>query len=216
MALLLVPSVASAPRPADTYTLDKVAAPPSADLPQTLRDAVSSDAMRVNGPGGVLCEIWLRKSVPVSASPSTELGVTFPQIAEGTLLAVMHVAIPTTDFREQKVQPGFYTLRYALHPVDGNHSGIAPQRDFLLMAPVSADFDPATISREEALARSAKTTGTKHPSVWSLWPSDDTGAAASLHFQSDLQIWMLTFRLPLAGGKMAPMGLVVVGHAPEA
>jgi len=200
---------------ADTYTLEQAAAAPPADLPAGLRDAVAPDVLRVKGPAGVLCEIWLRKAVPVVAAPSTELGVTFGQIADGTFLGVMRVAAATTDYREQKVKPGLYTLRYALQPVDGNHTGTAPQRDFALLSPVADDSDPATISHDEALKRSAKTTGTKHPSVWSLWPAEDA-AAPSLHFQSDLQIWMLSFPLSLGGGARVSMGMVVVGHAPEA
>jgi hypothetical protein len=208
----LVPGAAAA----DAFTLEKTAEAPPADLPAALRDALAPGALRVSSPAGVLCEIWLRKAVPVVATPSTELGVTFGQIADGTFLGVMRIASGTTDFREQKVKPGLYTLRYSLHPVDGNHTGIAPQRDFALLSPVADDSDPATIPREEALKRSAKTTGTKHPSVWSLWPADAAGAAPALRFQSDAQIWMLTFRLPLASGSPVPMGMVVVGHAPEA
>jgi hypothetical protein len=202
--------------PEDTYKLEKIVAPPSADIPVDLRNVVASDAMRVTGPNGILCEVWLRKQIPVAATPSTELGVTFGQIQEGTLLGVMHIPAGATDFREQKIKPGFYTLRYSLHPVDGNHAGIAPQRDFALLSPVANDSDPATISREEALKRSANATGTKHPSVWSLWPADDPGANPTLQFQSDQQIWMLTFRLSLSKGAPLPMGMVVVGHAPEA
>ncbi|HMD30976.1 MAG TPA: hypothetical protein VKG84_03630, partial [Candidatus Acidoferrales bacterium] len=160
--------------------------------------------------------IWVRKSIPVLATPSTELGVSFGQIAEGTLLGVMRIVTDTTDYRDQKVKPGFYTLRYTLHPVDGNHSGIAPQRDFALLSPVADDFDAATISREESLKRSAKTTGTKHPSVWSLWPVEGSGVPPALHFQSDSLLWLLTFRLLPTSGPPIPMGMVVVGHAPEA
>jgi len=201
---------------ADSFTLEKIAAPPPAELPAALRDAVGSDALRVTSPSGVLCEIWLRKSVPVVATPSTELGVTFGQLAEGTLLGVMRLAGDAKDYREQNIKAGVYTLRYALHPVDGNHSGIAPQRDFALLAPVADDADPATITRVEALKRSAKSTGTAHPSVWSLWPAEDSAAAPSLHLQSDSQLWLLTFRLPLANGQPLSMSIVVVGHAPEA
>jgi hypothetical protein len=198
------------------YTLETSATPPPAELPAALRDTVAADVLRVTGPGGVLCEIWLRKSVPVAASPSAELGITFGQIAEGTLLGVMRVAADTTDYRSQKVKAGLYTLRYAVTPVDGNHQGVAPQRDFALLAPAAEDSDPATISREEAIRRSTKTTGSKHPSVWSLWPGDDSAAAPALRFQDDSQTWLLTFRLPLAGGSAVSMGIVVVGHAPEA
>jgi len=201
---------------ADTYSLAQGAGAPPAELPAALRDVVAADGLEVKGVGGVLCDIWLRKEVPVAVAPSQELGVTFGQIAEGTLIALMRIGTDTTDYRNQKVKAGLYTLRYALAPVDGNHQGIAPQRDFALLSPVSEDPDPATITRDVALKRSAKTTGTKHPSVWSLWPGDDSAGAPALKFQDDSQAWLLTFRLGLAGGAKVAMGMVVSGHAPEA
>jgi len=219
LALYFLPAAASEPLPApapDSYTLEKSSGPAPAELPAALRDAIAADGLEVKGAGGVLCDIWLRKEVPVAATPSQELGVTFGQIAEGTFLGVMRIATDTTDYRNQKVKAGLYTLRYALHPVDGNHTGIAPQRDFALLAPVSEDPDPATVSRDEAIKRSTKTTGTKHPSVWSLWPADDSTGAPALRYQDDSQSWLLTFRLALAGGAKVPMGMVVLGHAPEA
>ena len=201
---------------ADSYTLEKISGAPPADVPASLRDAVRPEALEVKAPGGALCEIWLRKEVPVATTPSTDLGVTFGQIAEGTLLGVMRIAAPTTDYRQQKIKPGLYTLRYANTPVDGNHQGVAPQRDFALLSPVADDADAATVSRDEAIKRSTKTTGSKHPSVWSLGPGDDSSAAPALRFQEDLQTWVLSFRLPLSGGSQVSVGMVVVGHAPEA
>jgi hypothetical protein len=202
--------------PPDTYTLGMSAEAPPAELPPALREAIRPETLEVRGTTGVLCDLWLRKEVPVAATQNQDLGVTFGQIAEGTLLGVMRIAAGTTDFRDQKVKPGVYTLRYALHPVDGNHTGIAPQRDFALLSPVAEDPDPATITREDALKRSAKTTGTKHPSVWSLGPGEDSAAAPVLKFQGDSQTWLLTFRLALAGGPKVSIGMVVAGHAPEA
>lgn len=202
--------------PPDAYALKVAPEAPPAELPPALRDAVGTEALQINAPAGLLCEIWLRKEVPVAASPSQELGVTFGQIAEGTLLGVMRIAVATTDYRNQKIKPGLYTMRYADNPVDGNHQGVAPQRDFALISPVTEDPDPASITRDETIKRSAKTTGTKHPSVWSLWPGDDSANAPALRFQDDSQIWLLNFRLPLAGGTKVSMGMVVVGHAPEA
>jgi len=211
-ALLCGAAVALA---ADTYSLAGGAGAPPAELPAALRDAVSANGIEVKGAGGVLCDLWFRKEVPLAASPATDLGVTFGQISEGTLLGLMRVATDTRDFRNQKVKAGLYTLRYAWAPVDGNHQGIAPQRDFALLSPVSEDPDPAGISRDEALKRSAKTTGTKHPSVWSLWPGDDLASAPALHYQDDSDTWLLTFRITLAGGKQLSMGMIVAGHAPE-
>jgi len=201
---------------ADSYTLDKVAEAPPTELPAPLRDAVRAEALVVKGPSGVLCEIWLRKEVPVAAAPSAELGITFGQLAEGTFLGVMRIAAPTTDYRNQKIKPGVYTLRYADTPVDGNHQGVAPQRDFALLSPAAEDADPASVTRDEAIKRSTKTTGSKHPSVWSLWPGDDSATAPALRYQSDSEIWLLTFRLPLSGGTQLSVGMVVAGHAPEA
>lgn len=201
---------------AQAYTLGQSAGAPPAELPAALRDVIAPDGLEVKTTGGVLCDVWLRKEVPVAAAASQELGVTFGQIAEGTLIGVMRIGTDTTDYRNQKVKAGLYTLRYAWSPVDGNHQGVAPQRDFALMAPVAEDSDPATVSRNEAIKRSTKTTGTKHPSVWSLWPGDESAGAPALKFQDDSQSWLLTFRLTLAGGAKLPVGMVVFGHAPEA
>jgi hypothetical protein len=201
---------------AGTFSLAAGAGAPPAELPAALRNVVAADGLEVKGSGGVLCDVWLRKEVPVAATASQELGVTFGQIAEGTLIGVMRIGTDTTDYRNQKVKAGLYTLRYAWAPVDGNHTGIAPQRDFALLAPAAEDPDPAMITREEALKRSAKTTGTKHPSVWSLWPGDDSASAPALKYQDDSQAWLLTFHLTLAGGAKVTVGMVVSGHAPEA
>ncbi|HXZ19064.1 MAG TPA: hypothetical protein VEG63_03890 [Candidatus Acidoferrales bacterium] len=201
---------------AQAYTLVPNAGPPPTELPAALRDVVAADGLEVKSASGVLCDLWLRKEVPVAAAASQELGVTFGQLSEGTLIGVMRIGTDTTDYRNQKVKAGLYTLRYAWSPVDGNHQGVAPQRDFALLSPVAEDSDPATVSRDEAIKRSTKTTGTKHPSVWSLWPGDDSASAPALKYQDDSQSWLLTFRLTLAGGAKISVGLVVFGRAPEA
>ena len=208
--------LSSAALAADTFSLGANAGAPPSELPAALRDALDANGIEVKGASGVLCDVWFRKEVPLAAAPATDLGVTFGQIAQGTFLGVMRVASDTRDFRNQKVKAGLYTLRYAWSPVDGNHQGVAPQRDFALLSPVSADSDPATISRDEAIKLSTNTTGTKHPSVWSLWPGDDSATSPALHYQDDSDCWLLTFRVTLAGGKKLSMGMIVSGHAPEA
>jgi hypothetical protein len=60
-------------------------------------------------------------------------------------------------------------VRYALHPADGNHLGISPIRDFLVMVPIADDKDPSARFKFEDLAKlSAKVAGTNHPAVLSL------------------------------------------------
>src|SRR3989449_6183513 len=117
---------------AGAYTAEKFSAAPPAEVSAAVREVLSSDGIRVRGPKGPLCEIWLRKAIPLNANPSNELGIAFLEFAEGTLAAVVRFPADVTDYRQQHVKPGVYTLRYALNPVNGNHQGVAPQRDFLL------------------------------------------------------------------------------------
>src|ERR1700757_3730456 len=77
------------PAAAQSYKVEKVSAAPPNDLTAAVRDALSGDAFRVSGPNLVLCEVWLRKSVPLLASPVKDLGITFGQIAEGTLVGAI-------------------------------------------------------------------------------------------------------------------------------
>ncbi|HYL09208.1 MAG TPA: hypothetical protein VEU31_00600, partial [Candidatus Acidoferrales bacterium] len=110
------------------YTAERFSAAPPPEVSAAVREALSNDGIRVQGPDGPLCEIWLRKAIPVNASPSNELGVAFGEFAEGTLAAVVRFPAEVIDYRKQRVKAGVYTLRYALNPVNGNHQGVAPQR----------------------------------------------------------------------------------------
>ena len=202
---------------AQSYRAESFSAPPPEELAPAVREVLSSDAIRVVGPQGPVCEIWLRKVVPGLSSPSQELGVTFGQLAEGTLVGAMRLPNEVKDYRRQLVKAGVYTFRYALLANDGNHMGVAPQRDFLLASPAPADQNPADLTREAAINLSRKTTGANHPSVWSLAPPEDTETPRIIH-QEDGDLWLVQFKVTVQSGGAAQvtMALVVVGHAPEA
>jgi len=215
---LIAACLAALPAAAQSYKVEKVSDAAPSELSAAMRDAVSGEALRVSDGANVLCEIWLRKSVPVLAKPVTDLGITFGQIAEGTFVGAIRFPQQVQDFRNQPIGAGVYTLRYALIPVDGNHVGVSQQRDFLLISPAGADTDPATITRDETLDLSRKATGTNHPSPWSLMPLPGAAPAAfpaMVHQQEDSDIWILEFQLTPASGGPVPMGLVVAGHSPE-
>ncbi len=80
--------------------------------------------------GGVACEIWLRNGVPAQAKKDVD-GAIYPQLTESTLVGVLHFPKAASDYRGQTIPAGFYTLRYELIPNDGNHLGVAPNRDFV-------------------------------------------------------------------------------------
>lgn len=216
LVLLWMAGVASA----QSYRVEKIAAAPPEELAPAVRDALAGEGLRVAGPSGTLCELWLRKVVPGKAVPPQELGVTLGQLTEGTLVGAIRFPADVKDYRRQRVKAGVYTLRYALIPVDGNHYGVATQRDFLLAAPASEDQSPATVTLRAALALGRKTTGTSHSSVWSLAGIDAQPASlpAVVH-QEEGDLWVLEFSAQVQSGSAASpvgMALVVVGASPEA
>ena len=158
------------------------------------------------------CELWLRKGVPAQAKKDAD--VSYPQLAESTLVGVVHFPQTAADFRGQQVPAGFYTLRYALIPDDGNHLGVSPNRDFVLLIPAQSDPDPnATFKFQELVAMSAKTAGTRHPSPLSLPPADK--ALVGTVAKDDQDHWIFSAALKLASGEELPFALIVKGTAQQ-
>jgi hypothetical protein len=197
------------------YKLESAATPAPQELAASIRGDLAANAMEVAGASGPYCEIWLRKSVTAAATPDTSLGVNFGQIPQGALVGVIKFDAPGVDYRTQPIKPGVYTLRFMLQPVDGNHQGVSPYRDFVLAVPAALDTSDADIATADLLKLSRKASGTGHPSVWSLVPGDSAPATlpAIVHQQEDTDLWIAFFQAPLV--TPVKMGLVVVGHAAE-
>ncbi|HXW91329.1 MAG TPA: hypothetical protein VEK33_12345 [Terriglobales bacterium] len=158
------------------------------------------------------CELWLRKSVPSQANENAALG--YPQFAESTLLGVMHFPQATADFRGHPIPAGFYTLRYELIPDDGNHLGVAPNRDFVLVIPAQSDPDPnAKFKFQELVTMSAKTAGTKHPSPLGLAPADKLSPGTVA--KDDQDHWVFSASLKLASRQELPFAVIVKGTAQQ-
>lgn len=203
---------------AQGYKLELTPTAAPQELSAAVRDTLGPQALRITGPNGVLCEIWLRKSVP-GAAASQELGVVYTQIQEGTLIGAVRFPADIRDYRKQAVKAGVYTLRYALSPVNGNHQGVAPQRDFLLAIPAALDQAPANVTAAQTIDLSKKSTTTNHASPWCLMPgAGDAAAAPAITHDTDEDFWIVQFTVPIsAGGAPVPtrIGLVVVGSAAE-
>jgi hypothetical protein len=184
------------------------------EVPEQVRHSLQENGYRLSlDDPKPACELWLRKSVPAQAKKDAE-GVSYPQLAESTLVGVVHFPQATSDFRGQQVPAGFYTLRYALIPDDGNHLGVSPNRDFLLLIPAPSDSDPSTAFKfQELITMSAKTVGAKHPSALSLPPADkpSTGTVA----RDDQDHWIFSAALKLTSGEEIPFALIVKGTAQQ-
>ena len=143
--------------------------------------------------GSTYAELWLRSTMP--SGPNTgESSVTLPTIPPGALLGVMRFSAKGSDRRGQNIAPGVYTLRYGNYPVNGNHQGAAPQRDFLLLVPAALDKNADAMADFDALLElSRKASGTPHPAVLSFWKAD---AGDKLGFEKQGEKdWVLTANL---------------------
>ncbi|MBM3726645.1 MAG: hypothetical protein FJW40_14625 [Acidobacteria bacterium] len=151
------------------YTVQPAGAPP-AELDPAVTALLVKDGVRIVDAGGkAWCEVWVRASAPPAAN-STEENVSFTTVPHGVIMGAIRWPANGYDRRGQTIKPGVYTLRYSNFPVNGDHQGAAPQRDFLLMLPAALDKDAqSTPDFKHVTEMSAKASGTPHPAVLSVW-----------------------------------------------
>ncbi len=208
-SLLLIPSLAAA-----QAKLEKIPSLSDASVPAAIRAALDASGSRLVRPdGSVLCEIWLRKSLPVGRVAAAK-GAAYPKMSESALLGVISFPNGGKDFRGQAIKPGFYTMRFELLPEDGNHLGVAPARDFVLLVAASADTDPgAPYDFAQLVKLSAQAAGTNHPAAFVLLPPE-TGAVPRTYQNGDgFQVFAGAIKTD--GGKNVPIALVVKGQAEQ-
>ena len=116
--------------------------PTPEDVSPAMQEVVGKTSYSVTVDGEVTAHFWFLGDPQMSDNPSTELGVAFGQLSQGGLLGVVQLVKPWSDYKNNSIQEGTYTLRYAVMPADGNHMGVAPYRDFLLLSSAVGDPDP--------------------------------------------------------------------------
>ncbi|MFI5087450.1 MAG: hypothetical protein ACHP7I_03580 [Terriglobales bacterium] len=192
--------------------LEKI--PADASVPAAIRAALDAGGSRVVRPdGSVLCEIWLRKSLPVGRVAAAK-GAAYPEMSESALLGAISFPNGGKDFRGQAIKPGLYTMRYELLPEDGNHLGVAPTRDFVLLVTAGADRDPdAQYDFAQLVKLSAQAAGTNHPAAFVLLAAE-TGTVPRTYQNPDgFQVFAGTIKTE--GGKNVPVALVVKGQSEQ-
>jgi hypothetical protein len=197
---------------AQTGNVETVGPLKDSSVPDAVRQTLDSKGYRLVLDDEAPLELWLRKSIPSQAKKDSP-DVIYTELPESTLVGVLHFTKPGSDFRGQQVPAGSYTLRYALIPNDGNHLGVAPNRDFLLLIPAQSDTDPnANFKFEQLVELSRKATGTRHPGPLSLVPP--TGKEPTLS-KNDQDYWIFSSAAKLASGEELPLALVVKGAAQQ-
>jgi hypothetical protein len=188
--------------------------PTGASVPAPLRAALDAGGSRLVRPdGSVLCEIWLRKSLPVGRVAAAK-GASYPEMSESALLGVILFPNGGKDFRGQAIKPGLYTMRYELLPEDGNHLGVAPTRDFVLLLETSADTDPgAQYDFAQLVKLSAQAAGTNHPAAFLLLGPEAGDTPRTYQNPDGFQVFAGAIKTD--GGKDVPVALVVKGQAEQ-
>jgi len=214
IAVLLFVSVASLALATQTGKIEPIGAVTDSRVAEGVKKVLEPKGYRVSlDDGSVVCEIWLRNKIPAQPKKDSP-GALYSQLAESALVGVIYFPQATTDYRGQNIPKGAYTLRYELIPNDGNHLGVAPNRDFVLLVPAASDDNPdATFKFDELVSLSRKATGTKHPGPLSLvQPESGTAAAVS---KDDEDHWIFSAAIRLASGEDLPIALIVKGTAPQ-
>ena len=85
-----------------------------------------------------------------------------------------------TDYRKQKIKAGVYTLRLGFQPMDGDHMGASPEKNFCLLVGADQDTNPATMEPKTLIEKSMKSIGTGHPGVLMLFENSKLGATPQL------------------------------------
>jgi hypothetical protein len=144
-----------------------------AEVAAPLKDLLEPKGAKIMAPdGSAYAEVWLVKSIKLGAE-SGQANTTLGTLPHGTFMGVIKYAAQGQDRRGQNVKPGVYTLRHSLFPINGDHQGVSPQRDFLVLSRASEDTKPEPIADFDALMTlSRKVSGTPHPSVLSYWKED--------------------------------------------
>lgn len=166
-ALTIAPPASRAAGPG--AGLEPTGAPPDG-TPSAVAEAVAQEGLGVTLEGEPVWELWLPPELP-ALETEPAFGQAFGELPPGALVGLIRLVAPWSDYMGTRIEPGLYTLRYLVQPVDGAHMGVSLYRDFLLLVPAAEDGGPAeTYGFDELVALSRKATGTNHPAVLALFP----------------------------------------------
>lgn len=188
-------------------------------LPRDLAAAVAEllapgEGARVTIDENTSLDFWWVKALPLASGGKA---AAWTDVEEGALVGAVRMSSDFHDIRGRIVKPGVYTLRYGLQPQNGDHIGISPFREFLLLSPAALDTQAPPLGHEGTIEISTVAIGGSHPAVWSIDPpvAGAEQAVLSTH-KTDLDHDAVIFEVPVVrGGNPAgtlKFGVVLVGR----
>jgi hypothetical protein len=198
------------------YSLEAIdAAPESDELSDEIAKLLADKGIRVKrGESRTVCELWLCKQWDVDPEFKATDERLYP-FKPGQLIGVLHFRRRGSEFRDQTVSSGWYTLRFGLQPVDGNHEGTSPTRDFLLLVNAEQDEFAKDWGEDELNEASAEAAGSSHPAMLCL-QRPQQGSQTAIRYDEANDWWVLhTAGVAKNDANDVPIDLVVVGQAHE-
>lgn len=176
-------------------------APPPPELARAHRDLLEARPLVVRAGPETVMEVWFRAEIPVSATEAQlREGLTYRAIPEGALVGAVRFPREFTDYRKQRLPAGTYTLRFALQPDTGDHTGTAPHPEFCLLTRAADDAAAAPLPPKQLVELSSKVNDGRHPAVLLLWPRPGTDASVRVLRKAD-GVFAATARRPVVAGK---------------
>ena len=134
--------------------------------------------------------------------------------------AVPGLKEPTTTATKTIVK-GVYTVRYGIQPVNGDHLGVSPYRDYALLLPAAKDATTDDLAKKPLEERSAESAGTSHPAILMLLKAPESGPPApAITRDEEKNTWgaVVPLKLDVKGSDSpSPLNiqLIVVGRGDE-
>jgi hypothetical protein len=186
---------------------------------EAVPDALATGVKAALADGGVRAvvssatlDFWFVKAVALRPESSS---ASWAAVDEGTLVGAVRIGADFRDIRGRLMKPGVYTLRYGIQPQNGDHLGVSPFREFLLLVPAAIDTDPAPRGHDPTIELSIKSVGGSHPAVWSIDPPAATANPLTIH-TTELNHSAVIVEVPVSRDAKSvgtmKFGIVLIGH----
>jgi hypothetical protein len=175
-----------------------------------VRKLLDEQALVVRNGDDVIMRVWFRAEIPAKATEEqVKNGLTYREIPEGTLVGAIEFPAAFTDYRKQELPAGVYTLRFAVQPEIGDHTGTAPHPEFCLICPAGEDTSEEEIEKQKLIELSSQVNEGRHPAVLLLWPNNDKDAGVRVLDKGDGVLVATTRRPVVASGQKTTLGFAV-------
>jgi len=164
----------------EDYAIEPVELRASESLPRDIAVDLNSQGLLLytysNGLKMPICELFWAKSIAAPAHPPGSGNFHYGNVEQGALVGVIHFLADASqeyreDFHDQKLSPGYYTMRYAV--LSGIKENDPAPDEFLVLSPVTLDRDLQRVLPIDQIVRQSRVASrTKQPAVMGLVPAD--------------------------------------------